>query len=84
MKMKKYLWLFLLAGFVFLIAGFLIPFLVLHAATPAESIIGGADSPTYLFILTTYGGGFPVYLVLLGAILIIVSLFILICRKLHK
>ncbi len=87
MKLKQMSLLTLLTGVLFSIIGVIIPFITLKNYTyqnGAIGIIGGADTPTYEFVVFRILNGWPVVTILFGSALIISALFCLIFSKTVK
>ena len=79
MKLKRYaLWVLLLGIGVFLL-GFMIPFVT--ARHLSMGIVGGADWPTYQFLLSHAFNGWPIAFILLGISVVISSGFCLLFSK---
>ena len=84
MKLKQISLLTLLTGSLFLIIGVIVPFITLQNYTSqngAIGIIGGADTPTYEFIVFRIMNGWPFVAILFGIALIVSALFCLIFSK---
>ena len=77
MKLKSFSITSLVAGVCVLAAGFLLPVIVAMAQPSDGSvgIIGGADMPTILFVVSLFLKQWPLCLILLGIALIITGLF---------
>ncbi len=87
MKLKQISLLTLLIGALFSITGVIVPFITLQNYTSqngAIGIIGGADTPTYEFIVFRIMNGLPFLAVLFGISLVISALFCLIFSKTVK
>lgn len=87
MKLKLFSLITLLSGFLLSMIGIVAPFIRLQNYTSANGsiqIIGGADTPTYKFILFQSMHGWPFCLMLFGACLIVSALFCLIFTKTIK
>ena len=87
MKLKQMSLLTLLTGVLFSIIGVIIPFITLKNYTyqnGAIGIIGGADTPTYEFVVFRILNGWPFVTILFGSALIISALFCLIFSKTVK
>ena len=87
MKLKQMSLLTLLTGVLFSIIGVLIPFITLKNYTyqnGAIGIIGGADTPTYEFVVFRIMNGWPFVASLFGITLIVSALFCLIFSKTVK
>ena len=87
MKLKQFSLLTLLTGALFSIIGVIVPFITLQNYTSqngAIGIIGGADTPTYEFIVFRLMNGWPFCLILFGTTLIITAIFCLIFSKTVK
>ena len=85
--MKKISLLTLLTGALFSIIGVIVPFITLQNYTSqngAVGIIGGADTPTYEFLVFRIMNGWPFVAILFGITLIISALFCLIFSKTVK
>ncbi len=77
----------LLTGVLFLIIGVIIPFITLKNYTYQNGgigIIGGADTPTYEFVVFRILNGWPFVTILFGSALIVSALFCLIFSKTVK
>ena len=84
MKLRSLSLAALSAGLLSTGLGLALPYLVLQnriAESSAVSIIGGADAPTYQFIVFGLLNGWPFCLVLLGLCLILTALFCLLFPK---
>ena len=87
MKLKQMSLLTLLTGVLFSIIGVIIPFITLKNYTyqnGAIGIIGGADTPTYEFVVFRIMNGWPFVAILFGITLIVSALFCLIFSKTVK
>ena len=87
MKLKQISLLTLLTGVLFSIIGVIIPFITLKNYTSqngAIGIIGGADTPTYEFVVFRILNGWTFVIILFGITLIISALFCLIFSKTVK
>ena len=87
MKLKQISLLTLLTGVLFSIIGVIIPFITLKNHTyqnGAIGIIGGADTPTYEFVVFRILNGWPFVTILFGSALIVSALFCLIFSKTVK
>ena len=87
MKLKQISLLTLLTGALFSIIGVIVPFITLQNYTSqngAVGIIGGADTPTYEFLVFRIMNGWPFDAILFGITLIISALFCLIFSKTVK
>lgn len=87
MKLKQISLLTLLTGALFLIIGAIVPFITLQNYTSqngAIGIIGGADTPTYEFVVFRILNGWPFVAILFGITLIVSALFCLIFSKTVK
>lgn len=87
MKLKQISLLTLLTGALFSIIGVIFPFITLQNYTSqngAIGIIGGADTPTYEFLVFRLMNGWPFVAILFGSTLIISALFCLIFSKTVK
>ena len=87
MKLKRNSLIVLILGFFILILGFIIPIFYWSNYTSnngATGIIGGADTPTYTFMLSALFEGLPFVLVLLGISLVVSSFFCLLFSKTVK
>ena len=87
MKLKQMSLLTLLTGVLFSIIGVIIPFITLKNYTyqnGAIGIIGGADTPTYEFVVFRILNGWPFVTILFGSALIVSALFCLIFSKTVK
>ena len=83
MKLKRYGTSMLCAGILLCALGLILPFIVLqnHSGT---GIIGGADAPTYEFLILHSMNGLPLCLMTFGIALIFSALFCLIFTKTLK
>ena len=84
MKLKSFSLITLVTGCLLTIIGFVVPFIAmqLHFEQPgATGIIGGAGAPTYWLFVFTVMNGWPFCFMLLGAGLIVTSLFCLVFSK---
>lgn len=79
MKLRRYALWVLLSGFGVLLLGFLIPFVTARHAS--MGIVGGADWPTYQFLLSHAFNGWPIALILLGISVVISSGFCLLLSR---
>lgn len=71
-----------LAGIALLLIGLIAPvFLQETAPTPSVGIIGGADGPTYLLTLKAVAGGLFLWMVIIGAVMIVASVVLLIVGR---
>ena len=71
----------LICGLICLFAGAVIPLVYINRALQGgTAIIGGVDGPTYRFLVMWAMDGWPVFLMLLGAALVITALFCLVFR----
>ena len=87
MKLKLMSLLTLLTGVLFSIIGVIIPFITLKNYTYQNGgigIIGGADTPTYEFVVFRIMNGWPFVTILFGSALIVSALFCLIFSKTVK
>lgn len=87
MKLKQISLLTLLTGALFSIIGVIVPFITLQNYTSqngAIGIIGGADTPTYEFVVFRIMNGWPFVAILFGITLIISALFCLLFSKTVK
>ena len=87
MKLKQISLLTLLTGAMFSIIGVIVPFITLQNYTSqngAIGIIGGADTPTYEFVVFRIMNGWPFVAILFGITLIVSALFCLIFSKTVK
>ena len=86
MKLKQFSLATLLTGVLFLIIGVAVPFVVLLSTSQngAIGIIGGADTPTTIFIVFRLMNGWPFVAILFGISLIVSALFCLIFSKTVK
>ena len=87
MKLKQISLLTLLTGALFLIIGVMFPFITLQNYTSqngAIGIIGGADTPTYEFLVFRIMNGWSFVAILFGVTLIVSALFCLIFSKTVK
>ena len=87
MKLKQISLLTLLVGALFSIIGAIVPFIALQNypfENGAVGIIGGADTPTYEFVVFRIMDGWPFVAVLFGITLIFSALFCLIFSKTVK
>ena len=87
MKLKQISLLTLLTGALFSIIGVIVPFITLQSYTSqngAIGIIGGADTPTYEFIVFRIMNGWPFVAILFGITLIVSALFCFIFSKTVK
>lgn len=87
MKLKRISLLTLLIGALFSMIGVIAPFAALKNYTSqngAIGIIGGADTPTYKFIILRIMSGWSFIAILLGIALIISALFCLLFSKTVK
>lgn len=76
MKLQTFSWLCLAIGLVFLGIGLAVPAFAMQNGA-SVGIVGGADSPTYSFMLFRYADGLLIALALLGLAFFISSLFCL-------
>jgi len=77
----------IVSGFILTILGITVPLIELNKYTANNAsigIIGGADLPTYKYIVFTEMHGIPFYLLFFGISLFIVGVVILIFRKNRK
>jgi hypothetical protein len=74
MKTRRFPLLALLVGLLLTTVGLVLPIIFIRTGGAAISIIGGADAPTYWYIVRKALGGFPLWLDLLGAAMILTSL----------
>ena len=84
MKLKQISLLTLLVGALFSIIGAIVPLIALQNypfENGAVGIIGGADTPTYEFVVFRIMDGWPFVAILFGITLIISALFCLIFSK---
>ena len=79
MQLKRISLIVLICGLVLLAVGFGLP--VVSINTAATGIIGGADRPTYQFLLLDLFGGLPPVLILFGISMVISSGFCLLFSK---
>lgn len=87
MKLRVFSWTMLVGGISLLIFGVVLPSIVLQnyaAQNGAIGIIGGAETPTAVFITFSLMNGWPFCATLFGVILIISALFCLIFTKTVK
>ena len=87
MKLKQMSLLTLLTGVLFSIIGVIVPIITLQNYTSqngAIGIIGGADTPTYEFVVFRIMNGWPFVAILFGITLIVSALFCLIFSKTVK
>ena len=81
MKLKIFSLLTLLIGVLFSIIGAIVPFITLQSYASHNGsigIIGGADTPTYEFVVFRIMNGWPFIAILFGITLIVSALFCLI------
>ena len=81
MKSRRFPLLVFLVGLLLAVIGLVLPIIQIRTGGAATSIIGGADAPTYWFLLTNSIGGLPFCLALLGAAMLLTSLPPLIFSK---
>ena len=74
MKARRFPLIVLLVGLLLTTVGLVLPIIFIRTGGAAISIIGGADAPTYWYIVRKALGGFPLWLDLLGAAMILTSL----------
>lgn len=82
MKLRRYALWALLSGIGVFLLGFVGPVcleIAMHG--PSTGIVGGADGPTYWFILSRLYDGWPIALILLGISVVISSGFCLLFSK---
>ena len=87
MKLKQTSLLTLSVGVLLLIIGAIAPFIALQTYTSqngATGIIGGADTPTYEFVVFRLMNGWPFVAILFGIALAVSALFCLIFSKTVK
>ena len=85
--MKRVAIIALILGLFLSILGFIIPLIYWKSYTShsgAIGIIGGADAPTYTFMLLALFDGLPFILIVLGIGLIILSVFYLVFSKMVR
>lgn len=84
-RIKKYSFISLIIGVAITLTGILLPVFVFASRTAqgggGVGIIGGADTPTFLFLVFNTFDRLPIYALTFGAVLTIASLFCLIFRK---
>lgn len=69
-------------GIALLLVGLIAPLLLQDAApTPSVGIIGGANAPTYLLTLKAAAGGLFLWMVIIGAVMIVASVVLLIVGR---
>ena len=84
MKLKRLSLIALVLGIFISVSGLLMPFIYWGNYTThngAIGIIGGADAPTYTFMLSALFDGLPFVLVILGISIIVSSAFCLVFSK---
>ena len=84
MKLKRNSLLVLILGLIVSFIGFIMPLIYWNSYISnngAIGIIGGADTPTYVFMLSTLFDGLPFILVLFGVTLVVSSVFCLVFSK---
>lgn len=82
MKLKTFSWITLGVGLAFSVIGFTMPFYALRMPAPGTAgIIGGADGPTYKFLMYNWLHGLPLVFVLFGVALVVTALFCFLFRK---
>lgn len=84
MRLKKFSLTALVSGLFISTLGFITPLIYwssYSAHNGATGIIGGADAPTYTFMLSALFEGLPIVLILIGITLIVTSIFCLIFAK---
>jgi hypothetical protein len=74
MKTRRFPLLVLLVGLLLTIVGLVLPIIFIRTGGAATGIIGSADAPTYWYIVRKALGGFPLWLDLMGAAMILTSL----------
>lgn len=88
MKLKRNALIILISGVLISTLGFIAPVVYWNNYTShngAVGIIGGADAPTYRFMISQLLGGLPFVLILLGISLFVSSVFCLVFSKtVHK
>lgn len=87
MKLKRNSLLVLFLGFTVSFIGFIMPLIYWKSYISnngAIGIIGGADAPTYTFMLSALFDGLPFVLVILGIILVVSSVFCLLFPNVIK
>ena len=80
MNLKRNALIILILGFTALFIGFIMPLIYWKSCTSnngAIGIIGGADAPTYVFMLSSLFDGLPFILLLFGITLVVSSVFCL-------
>ena len=82
-RIKKYSFISLIIGVAITLTGILLPIIafVSYTTQGGIGIIGGADTPTFLFLVFNTFDRLPIYALTFGAVLTIASLFCLIFRK---
>ena len=84
MRFKVFSVAMLISGLLFLLIGFALFYFALQSYTSVNDglgIIGGADVPTYQFVLIQSIKGWPLCLILFGAAFLITGVFCLIFKK---
>ena len=81
MKLKSFSLLSFIFGIILLYVGAGAPFIVSFSNNSAFGVIGGADTPTYEFLLSYLFEGLLIWLICLGICLIITAVFCLIFAK---
>lgn len=84
MKLKSFSLLSIILGIILLCVGFITPFIVSFSNNSAFGVIGGADTPTYEFLLFNLLDGLLICLICLGICLIITAVFCLVFPKTVK
>lgn len=84
MNLKRNAWIILILGVLMSVLGFIAPIIYWKSYTSqngAIGIIGGADAPTYKFMLSAIFDGLPFVLICLGICLVISCVFCLVFSK---
>lgn len=87
MKLKRFSLIALISGLFISVLGFLIPLIYWSSYTAHNGtigIIGGADAPTYTFMLSALFDGLPIDLVIWGITLVVSSVFCVLLSKTVK
>ncbi len=83
MKLKRYGISVLCVGILLCVAGFILPFIAQQNHS-GDGIVGGADAPTYEYLILHSMNGLPLCVIVFGVTLIISALFCLIFPKTVK
>ena len=81
MNARRFPLIVLLVGLLLSVVGLVLPIILIRTGGAATGIIGGADTPTYWFVLSQCLGGLLFCLTLLGAAMVLTSLPVVIFPK---